>query len=85
MIRALKEIHGGENNQKILNCYEHLTDIYLHLKMYSENILNIQKKISVYKALNGQDVEDLTIAKFLIQLGTSYKQLTKYDDALRSY
>ena len=85
LIRVLKEIHGGENNQKILNCYEHLYDIYLQLKMYQEDILIIQKKITIYKALNGQDIEDLTMVKFILQLGSCYRVLTKYDDALRSY
>lgn len=57
----------------------------MQLQMYSENILNIQKKITVYKALNGQDVEDINIARYLLQLGTVYRALKKYDDALRSY
>lgn len=70
LIRALKDIHGGENHQKVLNAFEHIHDIYIAMQMYPEVLLNVQQKISVYKALNGQNIEDLTIAKYLLQLGT---------------
>jgi len=31
LLRALKDIHGGENHQKVLNALEHLYDIYASL------------------------------------------------------
>jgi Mn-dependent DtxR family transcriptional regulator len=33
--------------------------------MYPESLLNVQQKISVYKNINGQDAEDMNIAKYL--------------------
>ena len=66
LVRTLKDIHGGENNQKVLNALEHLHDVYLALHMFPEAILNVQKKITIYKALNDQDVADLNIAKYLL-------------------
>ena len=58
LIRILKEIHGSENNQKILTQYEHLHELYFATKQYAEDLLVIQKKISIYKALNGAEVAD---------------------------
>lgn len=66
LVRTLKDIHGGENHQKVLNALEHLHDVYLNLHMYPEAILNVQKKITIYKALNDQDVADMNIAKYLL-------------------
>ena len=85
LLRALKDIHGGENHQKVLNALEHLYDIYLALQMYPESLLNVQQKISVYKNINGQDAEDMNIAKYLMQMGTVHRAMNKYDDALRNY
>lgn len=66
LVRALKDIHGGENHQKVLNALDHLHDVYTSLHMYPEAILNVQKKITIYKALNDQDVADLKMAQFLL-------------------
>ncbi len=66
LVRALKDIHGGENNQKVLNALEHLHDVYCNLQMYPEAILNVQKKITIYKALNDQDVADMKMAQYLM-------------------
>lgn len=85
LVRTLKDIHGGENHQKVLNALEHLHDIYLNLQMFPEAILNVQKKITIYKALNDQDAADLNIAKYLLQLGTVQGAVKKYDDAIRNY
>jgi len=53
--------------------------------MYPESLLNVQQKISVYKNINGQDAEDMNIAKYLMQMGTVHRAMNKYDDALRNY
>jgi hypothetical protein len=58
LIRILKDIHGGENNQKILQCYQNMMDMQFANAMLSEALLTAQKKISIYKALNGNDVVD---------------------------
>jgi hypothetical protein len=39
----------------------------------------------VYKNINGQDSEDMNIAKYLLQMGTVHRAMNKYDDALRNY
>ena len=85
LVRTLKDIHGGENHQKVLTALEHMHDIYLTLQMYPDAILNVQKKITIYKALNDQDVADLNIAKYLLQLGSVQGAVKKYDDALRNF
>ena len=69
----------------MLNALEHIHDIHLNMAMYPEALLNVQQRISIYKALNGQEAEDMTIAKYLLQLGTIQKTLAKFDDALRNY
>lgn len=53
--------------------------------MFPEAILNVQKKITIYKALNDQDTADLNIANYLLQLGTVQGAVKKYDDAIRNY
>ena len=38
LIRTLKEIHGGENNQKILSQYEHLHELLFGTQQYAEDL-----------------------------------------------
>jgi tetratricopeptide (TPR) repeat protein len=53
--------------------------------MYPDAILNVQKMITIYKALNNQKVADFNIAMYLQWLGTVQGAVKKYDDALRNF
>ena len=53
--------------------------------MFPEAILNVQKKITIYKALNDQDVADMKMAQYLLQLGVLKGAVNQYEDALRNY
>ena len=84
LIRILKDIHGGENNQKVLQCYQNMMDMQFATAMLSEALLTVQKKISIYKALNGNDVVDKVLIQYIVELGALHQKLKKNDDAIRN-
>ena len=53
--------------------------------MYTESLVNVQQKITVYKNINGQDAEDMNIVKYQLQFGTVHAAMNKYDAALFDY
>lgn len=56
----------------------------MNAKMFTEDLLISQKKISIYKALNGDDISDLTLATYIEDLAGDNFALGKFDDSLRS-
>ena len=83
LIRTLKEIHGGENNQKILSQYEHLHELLFATQQYAEDLQVIQKKISIYKALNGAEVADFKLQDYMFEMTLVNIKLKKFEDADR--
>eukprot|EP00347_Sterkiella_histriomuscorum_P010167 403377348 len=83
LIRIQKEINGGENNQKVLQLYEALSQVHLMSQKFTDALLITQKVITVYKALNGQEVDDKALGQYLAQCAFIQRKLEKYDDAIR--
>ena len=84
LIRTLKEIHGGENNQKILSQYEHLYQLLFGTQQYAEALQIVQKKISIYKALNGAEIADWKIQDYLLEMAVVNVKLNKFEDSERN-
>jgi hypothetical protein len=47
-------------------------------------LLVIQKKISIYKALNGAEVADFKLQQFLFEMAMANMKLSKIEDAERN-
>jgi hypothetical protein len=56
LVRIFKEMLGGENNERVLNCYNQLSPMYSAKFMYNDALRTTQSRISIYKALNGNNV-----------------------------
>jgi hypothetical protein len=50
---------------EVINTYVSIADCYISLKRDDEALQMIQKIITIYRALNGQDVKDCTIGHYL--------------------
>lgn len=85
LIRILKEMHGGENDQKILQCYEKLSLIMNRNGLFTEGLVIVQKKISIYKAINGDSIIDGTMTNYVTELGMMNYALKKFDDAISNW
>lgn len=85
LIRTLKEIHGGENHQKIEQCYQVLCEMYMQVGDNNQALKLIQKKISIHKALNGADTVDRSLVSYIIELGFVNFRLRKFDDAIQNF
>lgn len=85
LIRALKDIHGGENSQRILQCYDHLFQMQYKCGMYTDALLIVQKKVSIYKALNGNDAIDSQFTTYVVEMGLINFALRKFDDAIENW
>eukprot|EP00347_Sterkiella_histriomuscorum_P004296 403360988 len=83
LIIIQKEINGGENNQKVLQLYEALSQVHLMSSKFTDALLITQKVITVYKALNGQEVDDKALGQYLAQCAFIQRKLEKYEDAIR--
>jgi tetratricopeptide (TPR) repeat protein len=85
LIRILKDVHGGENHQRILACYDHLFQMQYKAGPYTEALLIVQKKVSIYKALNGADSVDTVFITYVIEMGLINYALRKFDDAIENW
>ena len=85
LIRNLREIHGSENNERILAAYDSLFQMYHVTGLGTEALLVSQKKISIYKALNGNDAKDGKFFIYLYEMGIINQALNKYDDAITNF
>ena len=45
----------------------------------------VQRRISIYKALNGNDFVDKTFLKYMVDLGTVNLKISKWDDAILAF
>lgn len=82
LIHTLVQVNGSENNQKVFQCYEHLFSMFFQTHDYNQALVTQQKRISIFKELNGGNLEDQTLMTLLFELGFVHYQLRKYDDAI---
>jgi tetratricopeptide (TPR) repeat protein len=52
---------------------------------YTEALLNVQKKISIFKALNGNDAVDTNFVTYMVEMGLIHYALAKFDDAISNW
>lgn len=58
LIHTLVQVNGSENNQKVFQCYEHLFSMFFQTHDYNQALVTQQKRISIFKELNGGNLED---------------------------
>lgn len=68
LVRSLREIHGGENNERVLAVYDALFAMYSETNQLNDALLLCQKRVSIYKALNGNDVKDMRMVTYLNEM-----------------
>ena len=68
LVRIIKEINGTEDNQKILQINNQLSQAYMFVGKFTEALLLTENCISIYKNLNGAKVEDATLGEYLFKL-----------------
>jgi hypothetical protein len=56
--------------------------MYSDTQQFTEALLLSQKRVSIYKALNGNDVKDIRLATYLNEMAQVNFVLKKFDDAL---
>jgi len=69
-VRILREIHGSENNERVLAVYDALFAMQSSQQsQLNDCLLLCQKRVSIYKALNGNDVKDMRLMTYLNDMG----------------
>jgi len=53
--------------------------------MYTDALLIVQKKVSIYKALNGNDAIDSQFTTYVVEMGLINFALRKFDDAIENW
>lgn len=83
--RILVELNNGEENtEKIMQLCDQMFDMYILVGSLEEDALKtIQSAISIHKALNGQNVEDLGLSRFMTKLSIAKGKMNKFDEALK--
>lgn len=83
-MRILKELHGGENNEKVYQVQQMLMSTYTLSLKFHEALLISQKNITIYRAINGDpELEDEQVAGLISQCGLLQWKMQKHDDAVR--
>jgi tetratricopeptide (TPR) repeat protein len=52
---------------------------------YMEALLTVQKKISIFKALNGNDSADSVLVTYIVELGLIHYALRRFDEAIETW